>query len=331
MIGTLAVSERAAPVRPQAFLAEPRLTFTSFAPQSAEQDTLGAATPSLLPNRPPVGTDYRTAVERLQLAQAAGDTAGYREVQGRYRTITGGLDEGMPAALLAAAGGDPRRAVSSFNTHLEGQRVDVPQAAILAAAGLANRFDTGNTLAAYRSFVRYDGVSQSAAAMLANTRMRTRGDIDAIYQRYSAHRDSGLSESAAAALTSAELESGRTDAATQITQRLRGMRFSPDDAAFVASAMLRSNQLDPNIAFATNISMRTSYGIPEGVRPTLVAASVASSKRADVMAAAYNWFLSNVTSDQNEAAMLAAGWALRGGDAVGILTGLSLRGPSAVA
>ena len=330
MIGTLAVSERTALVRPQGLLAEPRPTPAAFEPAFATQpDAIEVAAPRLLPSSVPAGVDQRTTVQRLRLAQASGgDTAGFREVQGRYRIISDDLDEGMPAALLAAAGGDARRSVSAFDTYLEGQRVDVPQAAILAAAGVAHRFDTGEALAAYRSFVRYDGLSPSGAAVLASTRMRTHGDLDAIYRTFRAHRDSGLSEPAAVALASAELESGRTDAANQITPRLRGLGFSADDAAFVASAMLRSSNLDVNVASAANVALRRSYDVPLSVRPTLVAASIASGKPADQMAAAYDWFLRNASVQEHEAAILAAGWALRGGDAVGTLTGLSLRGPS---
>ena len=55
-----------------------------------------------------------------------------------------------------------------------------------------------------------------------------------------------------------------------------------------------------------------------------MAAAVAGERTSAQMFAAYDWFLRNGGAQEPEAAMLAAGWAVRG-NAAGLMTNLGLR------
>ncbi len=266
------------------------------------------------------------AVTGAQLARAADapDVTGFRSLLDSYRAIAAEVDDGTPAAVMAASGNDPGRASAQYSAYLAGQRVNVPQAALLTAAGVERNADIGTVLAAYRSYVRYDGVSANAAALLANAHVRTGVDIDVIYQRYRTFADSGRSSAASAALATAEIESGNRDGFVGLAQRLRNAGFQQDDDAVVAASMLRHGRTEPTLAWGHNVDLKNG-GVAPSQRPALVAAGVASGRSSSEMLAAYTWFLRNGGVQEPEAAMLAAGWAMRGGNAAGLMTTLALR------
>ncbi len=261
---------------------------------------------------------------RLAEAVDGPETTALRAVLARYRAIAHDLDEGTPAAMMAASSADPARSTAEYSRYLEGQRVDVPQAALLAVAGVERNADIGTTLAAYRSFVRYDRVSPNAAAMLANAHAGTGMDIELIYQRFRGFLDSGRSDVAASALATAELASGARDSFDALSQRLRNAGFAPDDDAVIAAAMLRHGASDPMVAWRHNVDLK-NRGVAASQRASLVAAGVASGHSSAEMASAYDFFLRQGGVQESEAAMLTAGWAMRGRAGAGLMTTIALR------
>ncbi|HSI06785.1 MAG: hypothetical protein ACAI38_16640 [Myxococcota bacterium] len=260
------------------------------------------------------------------LAQAAvgPNVDSMRNVLRRYRAMVAALGDGTPSALMAASWNDRDRAVAAYGEYLAGQRVGVPQAALLTATGVERNVDIGTALAAYRSFVRYDRVSPNAAAMLAIAQVRTGTDIDAVYRRYSRFLDSGRSQTAAAALAAAEIESGDLDSFNGLSQRLRSSGFQADDDAIIASAMLRHGRSNTVVASLHNTHFK-DRGVPPSVRASLVAAGVASDRSSSQMFAAYDWFHRNGEVPEAHAVMLAASWAMPAGDGAGVMTTIALR------
>ena len=324
MLGTLAVREVEGRSAAHGVEAEVATAAVSAGPVAAPSDGVDAAVRGRL-----VGVSVSSAhptVTAAQLAQAtaAPDVAGFRAALGVYRAITAELGSGTPAAVLAASGNDPGRALAQYGKYLAGQRVDVPQAALLTAAGVERDVDIGAALAAYRSFVRYDGVSPNGAALLASAQMRSGMDIDDVYQRYRGFLDSGRSPAASAILATAELESGNRDGFADLTQRLRNAGFQADDDAVLAAAMLRHGRTDPTLAWAYNVELK-NRGVAPSQRAALVAAGIASGRPAAETFTAYDWFLRSGGAQESEAAMLAAGWAMRGGNAAGLTTTLAVR------
>lgn len=252
---------------------------------------------------------------------SADDVATHEDLLVRYRAMSNGDAAGLPAALMAAAGNDPRDGSAAFATYLEGRRVGVPQAAILAAAGVTRRADIGTSLADYGIMLRYDDMPPTGAAMFAATRMNTGADYEDMYNRYRGFRSAGKPHTAAVALATAELESGNRDDYATLSARLRSGGFSDREAGVIAGAMLRAGLNNTNAAFGYLMALR-STDVPVLQRTALIAAGLAGGRRPYDMAAAYDWFAKNGVGP-DDAAMLAAGWAVRGSEGVGVLTTLA--------
>lgn len=270
----------------------------------------------------PAVTTGRPAAAALAQVQERLDVAGFKDVLGRYQSLSRGDAAGYPSAVMAAAG---VRDGGEFATYIQGQRVTAPEAAILSASGTPRNADIGTSLQDYRVFIRYQLLSPTGAAVLASARTTTGADYDTIYERYRGFAVNAYPEGASLALATAELESGRRDADSPTSAwNLRTTGFHIRDAGIISAMALRYGQ-SPMTPTALAVALRLE-DVPDSQRNPLVAIGVASRRTPAELSAAYRWFASNGAGSAEVATMLTAGWAMQGrGDPRGLVTALAAR------